>query len=84
MEMALMTAYFFLTLIVLICYFNLEIEGLTEDLAMTRTKLDDYSILLEEIEERLSKVDDKIPDKKTVTRAKQISANKTDKKGGDH
>lgn len=84
MEMGLMTAYFFLTLIVLICYFNLEIEGLTEDLAMTRTKLDDYSILLEEIEERLSKVDDKIPDKKTVTRTKQISANKTDKKGGDY
>lgn len=84
MEMALMTAYFFLTLIVLICYFNLEIEGLTEDLAMTRTKLDDYSILLEEIEERLSKVDDKIPDKKTVTRTRQVAANKTDKKGGDH
>lgn len=84
MEMALMTAYFFLTLIVMIGYFNQRIEDLTEDLAMTRTKLDDYSILLEEIEERLSKIDDKIPDKKTVTRTKQVAANKTDKKGGDH
>lgn len=84
MEMALMTAYFFLTLIVIIGYFNQRIEDLTEDLAMARTKMDNYSILLEEIEERLSKVDDKIPDKKTVTRARQVAANKKDVKGGDH
>lgn len=84
MEMALMTAYFFLTLIILICYFNLEIEGLSEDLPMTRAQMENQSILLEDIEERLSKLEDKIPDKKTVTRTKQVAANKTDKKGGDH